>query len=127
MASQLRTLACIALLTLGLSAAAWADEMAAPESQVPQQPGVKRELPTPASAIVPENPGGWGESPGHVAKGDWNRQNPWGYGTDYLFPTTRGLAAADVSIWVKVPAYLFTGAYDLAQLPFGALGGLWGK
>lgn len=127
--------ACITLTTLGLGAAAAADETSDAEvtGQARQQPGVQRTLQPPdlvdqpIRAIVPENPGGWGDPHGGVAIEDWKDQNPYGYGTDMLFPLTRDLQAMDLALWAKIPIYPVAALYDLGQLPIGALGGLWGR
>ena len=35
----------------------------------------------------------------------WQDQNPWGYGTDYLYPLTRDLTGSDMPLWGKIPIY----------------------
>jgi len=133
MTPRLRRLLCIAPLALALPDAAAADETNATATEVPQ--GVQRELqppdrgiqPEPAGAIVPETPGGWNESPGQLAIDDWHDQNPWGYGTQSMFSLTRGVAESDIPQWSKYVVYPFSGFCDLVQLPFGAVGGLWGN
>ena len=57
----------------------------------------------------------------------WGDQNPWRYNTDYLFLLTRGLEDAGVERpWARFGLYLLTVPLDIADLPFSALGGLFG-
>jgi hypothetical protein len=133
MTSRLLRMACITLLVLGLPALAAADETPAPELSVRQEPGVERELQPPlteggpARSIAPQTSGGWSDAPGEIAIEDWQRQNPYGYGTDVIFPLTRGVRDADLELWAKIPVYPVAAIFDVIQLPIGALGGLWGK
>jgi hypothetical protein len=125
MSSRLRRMIGIGVLTLLLPAAAAADEIDAPKPQIErelQAPAIE-----PARTIAPESDGGWGDSPGEAAIDDWNAQNPWGYGQQSIFPLTKSVIAADLPLWAKIPAYPLAGLYDFAQLPFGAIGGLWGN
>ncbi len=121
MTSRPRLMACIAVAALWLPAAALADDLDAPDLQIEQ------ELQAPASVTVPEMLGGWSDSPGEWAIDDWRAQNPWGYGLQSIFPLTLDLMAADLPLWAKIPVYPLSGIYDLIQLPFGAIGGLWGN
>ncbi len=121
MTSRLRLMACLALAALWLPAAALADDLDAPE------PSIEREIQAPASIIASDAPGGWSDPPGESAIDDWRAQNPWGYGLQSIFPLTLDLMAADLPLWAKIPVYPLSGIYDLIQLPFGAIGGLWGN
>ncbi len=57
----------------------------------------------------------------------WGDQNPWRYNTDYLFLLTRGLEDAGVERpWARFGLYVLTVPLDIADLPFSALGGLFG-
>ncbi len=56
----------------------------------------------------------------------WRADNPWRYGTDGIFSLTRGLADEPIHIAGWVAASFVTVPLDLIQLPFAALGGLWG-
>jgi hypothetical protein len=135
MRTRLRRLLGVATLALALPLAAAADETPAPATVAPG--GVEQELqppetgvqaaPAPATAIVPQTPGGWSEDPGQLAKQDWEDRNPWGYGNQSIFPLTRDVAAGDWPLWGKITAYPLTALYDLIQLPAGAIGGLWGN
>jgi hypothetical protein len=133
MTSRLIRLAPIALLVLGMPALAAAEETPAPELSVREEPGVQHELQPlltegePVRSITPQTPGGWGDPTGEIAIDDWQRQNPYGYGTDVIFPLTRGVMAADLDLWAKIPVYPLAAIFDVIQLPIGALGGLWGK
>jgi hypothetical protein len=121
-------LAGLAALALALPGLALADVTGAPETPVPTQAEKPvKALPEPARVISPDNPGGWADPPGETAIEDWGRQTPWGYGTDAVFPLTRNVYEADIPLWAKIPAYPFTGAFDVIWLPLGALGGLWGS
>lgn len=108
---------------------ALADEAGeAPEVAVPQQPGgeaaapaapeTRRELGT---ATPPSEP-----FTGEVARHDWQARRPWGYGTQQLYPLTRGMADAGIPAWARWPLYPFTVAFDTGNLVFGAIGGLFG-
>ena len=56
----------------------------------------------------------------------WNDQREWRYGTDYLFPLTRGGDEAGLPQWGRIVLSPITVALDLGMLPFGALAGLFG-
>lgn len=63
----------------------------------------------------------------HVAIEDWNAQRQWSYGTDRLMPLTRGLPETGLPPAARWPLYLFTVPFDLVQLPFAAIAGLYGN
>ena len=56
----------------------------------------------------------------------WDDQRGWGYGTDYLFPLTRGGEEAGLPTWGRIVLSPITVVLDTAMLPFGALAGLLG-
>lgn len=136
MVSFSRRIASLALLAaLGLAVPAAADEMEAPETPVqpaaeaqPPEPGSQpaQEVRTVLSPTASDRSDTWNGRPGEEAIEDWSDRTPWGYGTDYLLPLTRGMEDAGVPLWGRVPLYLVTVPYDLAQLVPGAIGGLWG-
>jgi hypothetical protein len=125
MSLRLRRTIGLGVLTLLLPTAALADEIDAPAPRVERQ--IQAPEMEPARTIQPETAGGWGDPPGQTAIGDWKQQNPWGYGKMYIFPTVREVTAADLPLWARIPAYGLAGIFDVAQLPFGAIGGLWGN
>jgi len=64
--------------------------------------------------------------PGQTAIETWRDENPWHYSTDWIFPLTRGLDEVGAQGWVEWLAYVVTVPIDLAQLPLGAIAGLFG-
>ncbi|MDP6243424.1 MAG: hypothetical protein QF462_08850 [Myxococcota bacterium] len=63
----------------------------------------------------------------HIAIEDWDAQRHWSYGTDRLMPLTRGMEDAGIPRAARCPLYLFTVPFDLIQLPFAVIGGLYGN
>ena len=63
---------------------------------------------------------------GELAREDWCERRPWAYGTQHLFPLTRGMDDAGVPPWGRWPLYLFTVPFDVAHAPLGAVAGLYG-
>ena len=126
MSLRLRLMVGLTALALWLPAVALADEIEAPGPKVQRELQASGGPAEPARTIAPETGGGWADPPGRTAIHDWKRQNPWGYGTQYIFPTVREVTAADLPLWAKIPAYPAAGLFDFVQLPFGAIGGLWG-
>lgn len=57
----------------------------------------------------------------------WNDQNPWRYGTDYIFPLTRGLDETGLPDTLQSAAMILTVPLDVANLPFGVVAGLFGS
>lgn len=57
----------------------------------------------------------------------WNDQRGWSYGTDQFMPLTRGMEDAGIPPAARWPLYLFTVPFDLLQLPFAAIAGLYGS
>lgn len=56
----------------------------------------------------------------------WDDEHGWRYGTDYLFPLTRGGGEAGLPTWGRIVLSPITVALDTGLLPFGALAGLFG-
>ncbi len=50
----------------------------------------------------------------------------WAYGTQYIFPLTRGLEYEGVPEWGRYALLPVTVALDIVQLPAGLVGGLFG-
>jgi len=50
----------------------------------------------------------------------------WRYNTYYIFPLVRHMSASGLPMWGQCLTYPFAAIIDLAQLPVGALGGLFG-
>jgi hypothetical protein len=50
----------------------------------------------------------------------------WRYSTYYLYPLTRHMEESDIPKGWRIPLYPITAVLDTAQLPFGALAGLFG-
>ena len=90
--------------------------------------------PAPEVEIAPPEPGlgeGGYRGPeaaftGELARADWNRRRPWGYGSQQLYPLTRGMEDAGIPPLARWPLYPFTAIFDTGNLVFGAIGGLWG-
>ncbi len=64
---------------------------------------------------------------GVTAERDWQERRQWRYGTDRLFPLTKGLSEAGVPPLARWPLYPFTIAFDAGNFVFSALGGLYGN
>jgi hypothetical protein len=56
----------------------------------------------------------------------WSDSRHWRYGTDYLFPLTRGGDETGMPTWGRILASPVTVAIDAALLPFGLIAGLFG-
>jgi len=56
----------------------------------------------------------------------WRAGRTWHYSTDYLFGVTRGLEDEVMPIWCERAAWIVTVPFDIANLPFAALAGLFG-
>ena len=56
----------------------------------------------------------------------WRAGRTWRYSTDYLFGTTRGLEDYNIPIFCERAAWIVTVPFDIANLPFTALAGLFG-
>ena len=63
---------------------------------------------------------------GAAARRDWNDRHRWHYGTQNLYPLTRGLGETGIPAWARWPLYPFTAVLDTGNLVFGAIGGLYG-
>jgi hypothetical protein len=127
---------CLGLL---LSARVGADEpspapVEGPASEAPaaeelpagEEPGE----PEPRDALSEAMPDVYGEGDMHGFAEDvehWQDQRPWRYGTQYLFPLTRGMDDAGIHGWVRFPVGALTVLFDAAHLPIGAVAGLFGS
>ncbi len=60
------------------------------------------------------------------ALAQWRESRGWQYSTDYLFGVTRGLEDQNMPRWCERAAWLVTVPFDIANLPFTALAGLFG-
>ena len=56
----------------------------------------------------------------------WREDRDWRYSTDYLFGVTRGLSEQGMPRWCAGAAWIATVPFDIANLPFAALAGLFG-
>jgi hypothetical protein len=56
----------------------------------------------------------------------WRESRSWRYSTDYLFGVTRGLKDQDIPPFCERAAWIVTVPFDIANLPFTALAGLFG-
>ena len=63
---------------------------------------------------------------GVLAREDWSDRRPWRYGTQHLFPLSRGMEDAGIPPWGRWPLYLVSVPFDVAHAPLGALAGLYG-
>ncbi len=107
----------VALAVAGGNAFADADAVDAPEGEVPQQATVS-EI---ASASVKAQP-----FTGAAARADWQDRRSWGYGTQQIYPLTRGMQDANIPTWLRWPLYPFTALLDTGNLAFSAIGALYG-
>ncbi len=56
----------------------------------------------------------------------WRDGRAWRYNTDYLVGVTRGLRDQQIPLWCEGAAWAVTVPFDIANLPFSALAGLFG-
>ena len=56
----------------------------------------------------------------------WREDRDWRYSTDYLLGATRGLSEQGMPRWCEGAAWIATVPFDIANLPFAALAGLFG-
>lgn len=56
----------------------------------------------------------------------WRDGRSWRYNTEYLFGVTRGLKDQNIPPWCEGAAWIVTVPFDIANLPFTALAGLFG-
>ena len=62
----------------------------------------------------------------NLALEQWRAGRGWRYNPDYLFGVTRGLRDQDISPWCEGAAWVVTVPFDIANLPFTVLAGLFG-
>lgn len=119
----------LSIVTAAIAAAARADEAPSTPIETPREPEPLEAAAGPAPSGPPPDaapvlpPGGYD---GEIAIRDWQDRRPWRYGTWNLFPLTRGMDDAGLPLAARIPLYLFTLPFDLAQLPLAAIGGLYG-
>ncbi len=56
----------------------------------------------------------------------WRDGRVWRYDTGYIFGVTRGLKDQNIPPWCEGAAWIVTVPFDIANLPFTALAGLFG-
>ena len=56
----------------------------------------------------------------------WRDGRAWRYNTEYLFGATRGLKDQEIPPWCEGAAWVVTVPFDIANLPFTVLAGLFG-
>ncbi len=56
----------------------------------------------------------------------WREGREWRYSTEYLFGVTRGLEDQNIPPFCEYAAWVVTIPFDIANLPFSALAGLFG-
>ncbi len=56
----------------------------------------------------------------------WSDARTWRYNTEYLFGVTRGLSDQEIPRWCEGAAWVVTVPFDIANLPFATLAGLFG-
>ncbi len=56
----------------------------------------------------------------------WRDERAWRYSTDYLFGVTRGLSEQGIPRWCAAAAWIASVPFDVANLPFAAIAGLFG-
>lgn len=123
------------LLALGLVCAAAADdfnpsEVVVPPGQQPSTEGTATPGEAPRHALSEAMPEVYGEGEEAGLEGDvenWQDRRRWHYGTQYLFPLTRGMEDAGITGWVRYPVGVCTVVFDTLYLPFGAVAGLFGS
>ena len=57
---------------------------------------------------------------------EWREGRHWRYNTEYLFGVTRGLKDQNIPPYCEKTAWILTVPFDIANLPFTALAGLFG-
>jgi len=118
--NRLATALCAALVLAAAGSAA-DDTGPAAEVELPQAS-------QPTGALETE---GMGDEPqpftGTSARQDWQQRRTWGYGSQNLYPLTRGMEDAGIPGWARWPLYPFTALFDTGNLAFSAIGGLYGN
>jgi hypothetical protein len=115
----------VVVLALALCGASSADEIEAGEVGIPAPDAAESEPATPAAVTdLPSAP--YEASDGRAAIHAWDDARGWRYGTDMIFPFTRGLDDLGITGWTVLPAGLVTVPLDLICLPTGLIAGLYG-
>lgn len=103
------------------------ESLAIPESEPETAtPAAEPAAPTSALAGIGILDAAAAPSDGHAAIDDWNQRRGWRYGTEMLFPFSRGMDDAGIPRPAQWPLYLATVPLDAALLPLGLLAGLFG-
>lgn len=117
------------VLALSLCTPALADEIAPGSEPVttPTAPAAPVEEPAPMQRAADDAAADSSVShDGRSAVEAWHDTRGWRYGTDMLFPFTRGMADAGITGWARWPTAVLSVPLDLALLPTGILAGLFG-
>jgi len=128
-ARSLAVLLALSIVGAAIAPATRADEAPSTPIETPREPepleaGAEPAPSEPSPEALPPFPAGGYD--GEIAIRDWQDRRPWRYGTWNLFPLTRGMDDAGLPLAARIPLYLFTVPFDLAQLPLAAIGGLYG-
>ncbi len=116
----------LSLSLLGAAGASADDPGEADLVPVPLEVPAAVEDPVPAAIRYGTPSGPHVPADGRAAIDAWDDVRGYRYGTDYLFPFTRGMDDAGIRGWARYPAAVLTVPLDVALLPVGAIAGLWG-
>ena len=113
------------MLAIALCGAASADEVAAGEVPIPTpetaEPEPEAAPPTPT---LPSQP--YAAYDGRAAIDAWDDTRGIRYGTDMIFPLTRGMQDVGITGWARWPMTAVSVPLDLVFLPTGLIAGLFG-
>ncbi|MBW2267355.1 MAG: hypothetical protein JRH16_02170 [Deltaproteobacteria bacterium] len=113
-------------LAVALCGAATADDIGAGEVPIPAPEAAEPELAvTPPATAAPIQP--YTPHDGRSAIDAWDEMRDYRYGTDMIFPLTRGMEEAGISGWARWPMTALTVPLDLVMLPTGLIAGLYGS
>ena len=116
----------VVVLALALCGASSADEIEAGEVGIPTPDAAESESAAPPAATnLPTTP--YEATDGRAAIDAWDDARSWRYGTDMIFPFTRGLEELGITGWTVLPVALMTVPLDLICLPTGLIAGLYGS
>ena len=85
-------------------------------------------VPAPAGADVRDEPlrKDFPKPSDNPALEQWRDGRTWSYNTEYLFGVTRGLGDQVIPPWCERATWIVTVPFDIVNLPFAALAGLFG-
>lgn len=109
-------------LLLALCGVAGADEMDAGEVAIPELEQVAPE----SVGLAETPPADDGSYDGRTAIDAWDDARTYGYGTQLIFPFTRGMADVGVTGWARWPMGVLTVPLDVVFLPGGLVAGIFG-